>query len=338
MKHPLLRCPTALFAKALTVFLLGLLHAAPGNAQPAAFETDLPEEVIVLGARPGPPLWRIENGNKTLWIFGMLQPLPKTLQWESSSVEWIIAQSQQYIMPPSISASTSNPLTAISTLRKIKKLERLQKGTSLKDVLPTDLYARFKDQRLVFAPRSRKIARLQPMAAADRLYEAALKTVGLETNSSIEKKLKKMARKHDVEIVSTAGEVPISQVLTILRGISLEAQISCLETTLSSISSDLHSSIERANAWAAGDESMLRAMDYPDQHAQCTKAMLNGPAAAAERAKSRLKWLDTATNALQNNEVTFATLPIAELIAHDGLLSELAQRGFQIRGKPYEPD
>ena len=48
------------------------------------------EEVVVVGKRPGPPLWKVTNGEHTLFILGPLEPLPKSLEWDSESVAWII--------------------------------------------------------------------------------------------------------------------------------------------------------------------------------------------------------------------------------------------------------
>ena len=122
------------------------------------------EEVVVVGKRPGPPLWRVKDGDRTLWVFGTLSPLPKSLQWEPQSVDWIVSQSQAYLSAPERSASTRNPIKAIGVLRKLRKLKKLPNSQKLDDVLPAELFRRFADAKARFAPRDDQLLRLRPMA------------------------------------------------------------------------------------------------------------------------------------------------------------------------------
>jgi uncharacterized protein YbaP (TraB family) len=55
------------------------------------------EEIVVLGERPGPQLWRVTHGDNTLWLLGILQPLPKRMTWKSAAVEEVLDQSQEVI-------------------------------------------------------------------------------------------------------------------------------------------------------------------------------------------------------------------------------------------------
>ncbi len=295
--------------------------------------TPILEEVVVVGKRPGPPLWRVDNGERTLWIFGTLEPLPRTLEWDSESVDWIISQSQEYISPPYISASTSNPFKAISTVRKIKKLRKLPKRETLKDVIPKELFDHFVDAKSKFAPRNKKMMGLRPMFAARELSDKALGTVGLTNQANINQSLKKIAKKHGVGIVTTNVDLEIDQALNVFRDTSMEAEISCLNTTLNSINSDLQAALERALAWAEGDVTRLKAFDYPDVSAKCTDDIFNNSAAVTAREQTRAKWLASAELSLQSNDLTFASLPIRELIHPQGLLATLRTKGYDIRGQ-----
>ncbi len=101
------------------------------------------EEIIVIGKRPGPPLWKVTNGDNVLWIFGILHPLPKSLEWDSESVEWVISQSREYLSGISVGLVERNPLKAYRLFRKMKKLRKNPNGETLQDVLPPETYARF---------------------------------------------------------------------------------------------------------------------------------------------------------------------------------------------------
>ena len=291
------------------------------------------EEVVVVGKRPGPPLWRVDNGDRTLWIFGTLEPLPRSLEWDSESVEWIISQSEQYITAPNISARTSNPIKAISTVRKIRKLQKLPRGQTLGDVLPENVFHEFLDAKSRFATRDRKLMGLRPLFVARDLSKRAYESVGLTNRSKIRQELRKMAKKHGIEIVTTNGELGVNEALQVLQETSMTAEIQCLETTLESVNSDLQSALAHALAWIEGDATNLKTFDYPDVDSKCTDETFNHRDAVKVRNQTRAQWLSIIEMALQNNNVTFASLPIRELIHPQGLLAVLRKSGYKIRGQ-----
>ena len=294
------------------------------------------EEVVVVGKRPGPPLWKVTNGEHTLFIFGSLEPLPKSLEWDSESVEWIIEQSQELIVAPGVGASTSNPFRAISALREMSRLEKLPSGQTLQDVLPEDVYQAFLDAKNRYAPKNRKIMTLRPIFAARELSSAALESVGLVSGSPIPKYMLKIARKHDLTITETRMDMPIEEALTVLREISASTDQSCLETVLHSIRSDLLSSVERTRAWVDGSVALLAEQTYPNVEKACTHAKFDGPKASKARREARELWLSAAQRALAQNVSTISILPMEEIFADDGLLEMLRGRGYVVSGSKVE--
>ena len=80
----------------ILVFVLSTGHQSAAQDQRSVLSHPI-EEIVVIGKRPGPPLWKVTNGDNVLWIFGTLHPLPKSLEWDSESVEWVISQSREYL-------------------------------------------------------------------------------------------------------------------------------------------------------------------------------------------------------------------------------------------------
>jgi hypothetical protein len=58
---------------------------------------------------------------------------------------------------------------------------------------------------------------------------------------------------------------------------------------------------------------------------------LIGSYAWSNNAQSRRKWLEAATDSLATYAVTFASLPIDELVLGDGPLSEMRRRGHPVK-------
>lgn len=319
----------------LSIVTLIIFSAPPVSVAEFSGDESI-EEVVVVGKRPGPPLWKVENGEHTLFIFGSLEPLPKALEWDSERVDWIISQSEEFISAPSLSASTSNPFRAVGVLREIRRLEKLPSGQTLQDVLPEDLYQAFLEAKNRYAPKNRRIMTLRPMFAARELSSAAFESLGFEGDSPIPKHMRRIARKNDLTITDPRSELPVDEALTLLREISRSTDQACLQTVLQSIRSDLLLSVERTRAWIDGSVEMLSKQTYPNVKRVCADARFNGPRASKARREVRELWLTHAQRALEHNASTISILPMEDIFAADGLLQMLIQRGYVLVGATAE--
>src|SRR5690606_38004574 len=69
-------------AKLVALITLSLLPLASVSAA----DPDQPEEIIVTGRVPGPPMWKVHSGEHVLWIFPYLTWVPRDIIWESDRV------------------------------------------------------------------------------------------------------------------------------------------------------------------------------------------------------------------------------------------------------------
>lgn len=86
-----------------------LLHVWPLGSSIAAEPDGQPVEIVVTDRQPGPPLWKVSNGDQVLWIFPYLTWIPKDMFWENNRVARILAESQEFLELPQVSW-TSAPL------------------------------------------------------------------------------------------------------------------------------------------------------------------------------------------------------------------------------------
>ena len=101
-------------------------------------QDDLPVEIVVTGKQPGPPMWRVKNGDNTLYIFAWLSPIPKDIVWESQRVEQVISEAQEYIPMPDVDISVSplvmfNPINIFRGISLGKKLTRNEDKATLQE-------------------------------------------------------------------------------------------------------------------------------------------------------------------------------------------------------------
>ncbi len=318
------------------------------------------EEVVVTGVRPGPPLWKVTNGEHVLWILPLVNLYPKKMEWESERVERLIAESQAYIAMPYAMhiTSTSNPITIVRLLGTYNKTTKLQEGKRLADILPPDLYQRFLRLKALYFPNDKKIDKLTAREAGKRMQRKILAAENLEQLSYanfsspavIMNSLHKwLERNTAIRRISTsqvvvdklkANEVKAlgeEMVAAVNSASHREFEVTCFASKVVYFENDFESAKKRANAWAQGDaDELIRhaAALKNDLALQSLRGPCRAPSVAAEigdlERRSREKWLLAAEDALTNNDRTFAVLDINEILSTDGLLAALQKKGYMV--------
>jgi len=325
--------PPTLIARASLLLLCSvalLATSAPVAAQTPSGATTI-EEITVVGRYPGPPLWKVTSGNRTLWIFGELSPVPKGLDWDPRNAERVLDRAGGVINGPTISVWTYNPIRVFRILRTARRLGRLPKDSTLADQMPAELYARYTALRMRYLPKVEEDdEELRPALAALRLYNAALDDTGLTSNSKVGKQIERKMSRSRAEEADVEVEREPEAVLDELAKITPEAELACFASILTSIETDLDGMKERANAWAIGDVQALKRFDYPDSQGNCLATLLTTPGFVDIRDELYTKWLTEAEHALATYDTSFSLLPMRELVAADGLLAQLAARGYTV--------
>jgi uncharacterized protein YbaP (TraB family) len=306
----------------MVAILLPLLAAA-ADAEP--------EEFTVVGRYPGPPLWKVSSGANELWIFGIMDTIPRDMTWDSMNVERVLGDSQELLLPPGVRARTPNPFKMFGLYRQARRLSRNADDTLLADVLPPDLYSRYSAMRDRYARGARDLERQRPAIVALRLYADAIDAAGLTSGRKIQKAVERIARQARIATTETEIRVAAGTLLDAAADLSTQAEIECFATIIASIETDLPDKAERARAWANGDIAALRSFDYPDIRSDCLSFAASAEGLRETMENSAAQWLEAAEHALSVNASTFAALDIGELVSPEGLLARLRERGYIVR-------
>ena len=323
--------------RSLLIFLTIIsFHASSIKAQ-INTENDYPiEELIAYGIRPGPELWKVSNGENVLWILGTLSPLPKKMRWQSSLVEAVIEDSQALLLQPSISFKFGF-FQGLSLARNAIGIKKSPNKKKLIEILPKEDYARWLALKKKYLGRDRGVEKTRPIFAADKLFEHAIKKIGLTNNTKVEKKIRKLAKKNKLMNIHPNIALDIEKPKKALKKFK-KTQISdldCFRQTLDRIDGDLNTMRLRAIAWANGDVTKIKELKFPSQNKSCTSAILDNSIAKdmdMENIRQRLRnvWLDSAKKALLEHQSTFALLPMSTLLADNSVLLELEEAGYTI--------
>jgi uncharacterized protein YbaP (TraB family) len=294
------------------------------------------DEVVVTGVRAGPRLWKVTHlgpdGEHELWILGVLDPLPKQLEWQSQEVSDVIATSQAVVLD---GWTVSPDVGLFGKLGLYLQWRRMQKNPdqqTLREVLPADLYARFAVLQQHYA-KSVDLERLRPVIAAGRLYQAAIEQMGLTAREAVSKTVARLARKQGLKPQTVRLKISEPrQLLESLNHIATAAEISCLAATLTHLESDLDKLRERTNAWALGDVSALRELLKDDNTSACWTLLTSVPRVEELTRQAERQWMLTAETSLQQNHRTLALRAIRDLLSSDGVLAQFRAKGYAVTG------
>lgn len=321
--------------QAIGMGLLALATAAGAQERAPALDAGAEpvEEIQILGERPGPQLWKVTKGEHTLWLLGLLQPLPKGMAWKSGAVEQVLDEAQEVIAAGASVNARVGLIGGLKLYRQWRQIQRNPGDASLADVLPPPLYARFDALRAKYARRDRKLDELRPVFAAGRLFNAAVDRVGLTLENDVHERVIKLAKKRDLPI--RAVEIELAEpgrVLTAIAELPPAQQLACLETTLARLESDVGAMRDRARAWADGDVDAFRAVPYADQEASCWQAIGSAEEVRPLVLRAQSDWMAHVEAALARSRVSLAMQSMDRILAPDGVLATLRERGYGVRG------
>jgi hypothetical protein len=172
---------------------------------------------------------------------------------------------------------------------------------------------------------------------ANELYAKANRKAGLGQKPVITPVIEAVLKQRKMKITPTTLKIKIDDPKAAIKDFTREGvnDLECFRASLDRVEKDIPEMVDRANAWSVGDLDALRALPSEKQAGACISALTSGEFARKRgmsdvEARVRAQWLEAAEGALQKNRVTFAILPIAELLKADGYLSYLQAKGYQV--------
>lgn len=316
--------------------------AAVEDQQAVQAEADtaeiVPEKILVVGKRPGPGLWKISKGDHVLWVFGTYSPLPKKMEWRSQQVETILAQSQEYLPPPSASADIGvfRSLTLLPYAFGIKKNPD---GAQLKDLLPADVYARWLLLKQKYIGDDEGIERERPIFVADALFQKGLAHAGLTTGQEVRDAIEKIVKKKKIKMTASEVKLAVSDPVRLIKDFKKSQldDVACLSKMIARVETDIDAMRIRANAWAKGDLEGIQKLNYTDPERSCIAALTNSallkeqPGLQSVEARMRDAWIASAENALATNTSTFALLRLQDILDPNGPVAALQAKGYLVK-------
>jgi uncharacterized protein YbaP (TraB family) len=313
----------------------------PLQAQQAAPPADgirTEATVVVEGEQPGPGLWLVRKGNHDLYILGTVSPLPAKMQWQSAQVEQVVAQAQEVIRMRGVQIKADiGFFKGLMLMPKLLGARNNPDGKSLREVVSPASYARWLALKARYIGSDGGVEKRRPLFAAQELYVAAMKKIGLDNAKPGWRVIEAAIEAHHPKVTMVREEIVVTDVKPLLKEWSKTSldDMACFDNTMRLIESDIDIMRARANAWATGDMAALRALPPAEQWESCNDALTEGGIGKrlgygdAQR-KAWAKWLDAVDAALDRNTVSFATLDLDSLLGAKGMLEKLKAKGYTV--------
>lgn len=325
----------------LGVGLLLFAATLPGWAQealpvePATRELD---SVVVTGAQPGPGMWKVSKGEHELWILGTVSPLPRGIEWKSDQVREVLEKADQFLGPPGVVVDADVGLfRGMLLLPSALKATRNPDGKTLQEILPPASYARWAALKRRYIGRDGGVEKKRPFITAQELYEHAVKKSGLGgkvISPVIDPVIKRRKKEQTPTTLKLTVADPKAAIAEFRKEQMHPREIACMDEMMTMVERDLPRMVERANAWSIGDVDGLRALPLTERKS-CWAAWAETETVRKRgltdiEARIIARWVEVAETALQKNRVTFATLPMSELLKADGYLARLRAKGYTL--------
>jgi hypothetical protein len=221
------------------------------------------------------------------------------------------------------------------------KLRKNPDKTTLQELIPPDIYARWLVQKKLYLGRDSGVEKMRPFLVAEKLREAAIKELQLGYGGSWGEVWAHVQKK---KIPVTSPTLEFTFKTDDLRGQIKAASRQkladeeCFAKTVELTEALSNKQVEdaRARAWATGDLTKLQELPpLPNPGPACEQAIVDAlvmttPVPTDVREQMDELWFAAAGKAVTKNESTLAFVPMSDLLGENGYLESLRKRGYEI--------
>lgn len=272
---------------------------------------------FLLAAAPAfsrPALWKVERGPATIYLFGTIHMLPAGYKWRDAKLDQALATSQSLSLEI---VADKDPMRIMLAFGKLAKGSGLP---PLADRVPPEKRAAL--AALVAASGMKTeggLDELKTWAAAVMLTGAAMKQIGLESDSGVEPQLSKVFRDAGKPI----GEMETpEQQLGYFDALPEAAQRQFLVQTLDDPAKSRKDFGRMLSAWGKGDTAAIEKTfaEDPEFTPELRALLLRG--------RDEL-WADELEKRLEKPGVSFVAVGAGHLVGPDSVQAMLAKKGVK---------
>ena len=275
----------------------------------------LPADILAQPAAPSPGLWRIRDGDSTVYVFGSLHILPPSFPWRAPEIDAAIASSDVFVFEV--------PVNDDATARQkefIVKNGLLPRGASLRKVLNRIEYETYSRVLLGAGLRPEHFTRYRPWLAAVIVGLAYVHHRDLSMLSGVDDEIIDQAQSSGKELRYL--EAVEDQMKLLVMGNDVD-QIRALKKQLVSLQQAAKHTEDLVNTWAQGDMDRFSNMIERDfaGHVEAQDLLISN--------RNRT-WVPGISDLLKSGRTAMVTVGAAHIGGAKGLISLLCAAGHDV--------
>jgi len=273
-------------------------------------------EVVVRAHAPGPAMWKLTRGASTVWVMGTLHVAPKTVAWDATRFQRVLAGAHVLILPRVVRDDTVS-----------EQDMELPGSQQLSDAVAPATYARYRAilAREAFDGLPTGLA-YQPAWAGAWLISRVYEAHGL-TSHIVPPEVAVLAGQSGVAIKYVDRHTTRLQARQ-YDHLDKAVGEACLNDYLDSIDHDIAAVDAMGKAWADGDVPAILAQHRDPAWVTC---FLSQPKYAQTYETYAVDDMVKAVDkALQTPGKSVAVMPLSDLLRQGGILDRLRAEGVTI--------
>lgn len=265
----------------------------------------------------GPPLWRVQDEDSTLYLYGTVHLLPSQLDWQRDDMRDAFAQAGTVFFEADHSGADGVQAQALATQRGLRR-----DGRRLTEILDG-----YQAKLLEAVANNGGIAlealdSMQPWLASEFLTLSAANAAGLSADLSADEALKSRARQSGKNLVFfESAEDQVNQ----MADLPVETQIAVLTDTMERFDQLDETLTVIAEEWSVGNVDALET--------RLVGPLANAPEGYVEAVLTDRNeaWADQLDQFLQGSGTGFVAVGLSHLIGEDTLQDALEERGYDVQ-------
>lgn len=267
---------------------------------------------------PTPAIWRLQDADSEIWLFGTVHVLPPDLAWRSPAIDAALGRAELVVFE-----TPTNAAAQAEVARVVAEAGMAPAGATLSQRLAPEDAARLARVTKALGVDAKALDGLRPWLAALQLSLRYVARQGHDPDSGVERVLEAEADKRGLP--RRYLETPESQI-RLLADLPRADEERFLVATLRQIEEDADTIDEMDEAWARGDVDRLGALlteDIREAGPEVYAALLTRRNAA---------WTREIDTMMQGKGRIFIAVGAAHLVGADGVPAMLRAKGYTVEG------
>jgi len=261
--------------------------------------------------RSGPALWRMSDGDTTIYLFGTVHALPEGAEWYDARIERAFTESDELVTEIDM---VGDPAEMAGLFADAARLSR---GRNLRELMSFENRAQYETALTGLGVPVEALDAVEPWYAALNVTTLPLIRSGFNPDSGVD------------QVLTTRGEgkrraalETVEEQVALFDGLPMDAQLALLDGAVEGVDSVAETLGAMVDSWLAGDADGLAALMNAD---------MDDPALFQRLLYDRnARWVDWIETRMETPGTVFIAVGAGHLAGAGSVQDLLGQRGREV--------